>query len=296
VLQAIEAADPAAKAKDVAVGVSLPGSPVVVFADRVRLRQIAWHLLSNAIKFTPRGGTVNVIVDVSDGEARLIVEDSGSGIDPQFLPRIFDRFTQADSSPTRSVGGLGVGLALVRALVELHGGEIEARNAGEGGAVFTVRLPLQSADLLTSRPLQHAPVSSGPSPVSLDGVRVLVLEEDFEGRELLRTVLEQRGATVRTVGGVAEALESLESWQPHVLLNDIGAEARGSYALVGRIRSLDAEHGGRIPAVALTTLGRTDTRFKKLLADVQREVPKPVEPAVLAEEIARLTGRGRRRA
>jgi signal transduction histidine kinase len=164
--QAAAAVESAARAKGVAVGLALGDGPVVVLGDPTRLRQIAWHLLSNAIKFTPRGGTVDLSVTIESGDATLTVSDSGSGIDPQFLPRIFDRFTQADSSPTRAQGGLGVGLALVRQLVELHGGEIEARNrAGNAGAEFTVRLPAQSADLLAadSRRVQR----DLPKPVEL---------------------------------------------------------------------------------------------------------------------------------
>ncbi len=296
VRQAIAAVDSAARAKGVAINVSIPDAAVVVLGDEARLRQIAWHLLANAIKFTSRGGTVDLAVEGSGGEARLTVTDSGKGIDPEFLPRIFDRFTQADPSPTRSAGGLGVGLALVRELVELHGGEVEAHNRdGGAGAVFTARFPLQPADLLEPRAPKAAAFATSASP-PLDDLRVLVLDHDAEGRDLLRTVLEQRGATVRAVGSVADALEALEGWNQDVLVTDSASPDRDAYALIGRIHSLDADEGGRIPALALTTFARSDKRLGHRLAEVQCELPKPVEPARLTAEIARLSGRERRRA
>ena len=296
--QALAAVESAALAKGVNVTAYIPSVPVPVLGDAARLRQILWQLLANAIKFTPRGGDVNLTVEEEGGEALVRVTDSGRGIDPQFLPRIFDRFTQADPSPTRTAGGLGVGLALVRELVELHGGEVEARNReDESGAVFTVRLPLQAAELLAHEPLRApANVPTDLACAPLDGLRVLVLDEDLDARELLRTVLQQRGVIVRTVSSVADALELLEGWRPDVLVSDSASPSHDSYALVGKIQSLDAEHGGRIPALALTTFARNDGRLGQMLAAVQSDVPKPVEPALLTAEIARLTGRERRRA
>lgn len=292
--QAVAAAAPAAKAKRVHLEVALPDHPVVVLGDPARLRQIAWHLVANAVKFTPRDGTVEVAVESDGADALLIVRDSGAGIDPSFLPRIFERFTQADSSATRATGGLGVGLALVRELVELHGGEIHASNREADGAVFTVRFPLQPADL-AGRPAAHVDVVAPCSP-RLDGVRVLVFDQDREGRELVRTVLQQRGASVRAVDSVGGALELLEEWRPDVLVSDSVSPEHESYELVGKVRTLDAEKGGRIPAIALTSVARQDERLRKMLASVRRQLPKPVEPALLTAEIARLTGRERRRA
>ncbi len=294
--QAVVAAGSAAKAKGVAIDVSIPDHTVVVFGDDTRLRQIAWHLLSNAIKFTPRGGTVALSIDGDHGEARMTVRDSGRGIDPQFLPRIFGCFTQADSSATRPVGGLGVGLALVRGLVELHGGEIEARNEESGGAVFTVRFPLQPSGLIVSEPRREIPAAQPMPSAPLDGLRVLVLDQDLDSREHLRTLLHEHGADVKTAASVAEALESLEAWGPDVLVTDASSPDHASYALVGKIHALDADRGGRIPALALTTVGRSDSPLGQLISQVRRDVPKPVEPAVLTAEIARLTGRERRRA
>lgn len=293
--RAVAAVEPAAKAKGVAIDVSITESPAIVLGDETRLRQIAWHLLSNAIKFTPRGGTVAVSVGVGRGAAILIVRDSGSGIDPTFLPRIFGRFTQADSSPTRTAGGLGVGLALVRELVELHGGDIEARNREDGrGAVFTAHFPLQPAALLASHSFRERPIARPSAPAPLDGVRVLVLDHDVDGRELLQTVLQQRGAVVQTVASIAEALESLEAWHPDVLVREAGTPANSSYALFGKIRTLDADRGGRIPALTLTPFDPIDGRLGQLIAQVQRDVPKPIEPAALTAEVARLAGRERR--
>jgi signal transduction histidine kinase/CheY-like chemotaxis protein len=288
----------AASAKDVCIDVSLPDDRVMVQADPMRLRQIAWQLIANAVKFSERGGRVEVAVDALGRDARLIVRDTGPGIDPSFLPRVFERFTQADPSPTRGAGGLGVGLALVRELVELHGGDIEARNREDGsGAIFIVRLPLHSIEAPQSTSAEASIDGRLASrPLLLDGLRVLVLDEDPEGRELLRTVLQHRGAIVQTVNSVGDALQSLETWRPDVLVSDSLSPEHNFYALVGKVPSLETERGGRIPAVALTAAARSDERLRGLLADAQSDIPKPVEPALLTSEIARLAGRERRRA
>lgn len=296
VRQALGAVATAARAKGVAIDVSLPQEAIVVLGDANRLRQIAWHLLANAIKFTPRGGRIQLSLVPARDDVRLIVRDSGPGIAVDFLPRIFDHFTQADSSVTRAVGGLGVGLALVREIVELHAGEIEARNREDAdGAEFTLRFPMQPAEVL-EHSLDGPPtlsLQSGGPP--LDGVRVLVLDRDYDAREVLRTVLLQRGASVRTVDTVADALESLEVWHPDVLVSDSASPEHDSYVLFGRVQALDAARGGRIPAITLTSAARTDERLSRLLAGAQRDIPKPIEPAVLTAEIAHLTGRERRR-
>jgi CheY-like chemotaxis protein len=289
--------EPAARAKGLRVRLVVPDEPVVVLGDPARLRQVAWHLIANAIKFTPRGGEIEVAAGRHGDEARLTVRDSGSGIDPEFLPRIFDRFTQADSSPTRTAGGLGVGLALIRELIELHGGSIEAVNREDGGgAVFTARFPAQPAELLRrdggAAPVWRMPAVGPP----LDGLRVLVLDRDDDVRELLQTILQQRGATVQAVASVADALEALEGWSPDVLVSDSVSTEHESYAVVGKVHSLDADRGGRIPAVALTSAARNDERLARLLAGVHSDLPKPVEPSRLAAEVARLAGRERRRA
>jgi signal transduction histidine kinase/ActR/RegA family two-component response regulator len=295
VRQAVGSLQSAARARAVQVRARLPDAPVVVLGDPTRLRQIAWQLLSNAIKFTPRGGTVEITVEERHDEAQITVRDSGKGIDPAFLPRVFDRFTQADASTTRVTGGLGVGLALVRELVEIQGGDVEAQNRQDAtGSIFRVRFPLHEADVSEVR--VHLPVAAAiqASP-PLDGLRVLVLDQDREGRELLRAILQQRGAAVRTVSTVGDALEALESWRPDVLVSDGCSPEHDSYALIGKVHSLESDKGGRIPALALTNAARTDQRLKQLLESAQSELTKPVEPSALTAEIARLTGRERRR-
>ena len=286
----------AARAKGVVVKTQLPAEGVSVLGDSTRLRQIVWHLLANGIKFTPRGGTVEVQVRTTREHVILTVSDSGPGIAPQFLPHIFERFTQEDPSPTRSAGGLGVGLSLVRELVELHGGEIHARNRDDRpGAVFTVTFPLQPGDALRPAKLPPAVAAIGPGVPPLEGLRVLVVDQDLEGRELVRTVLQQRGATVRTAENVADALEALEAWRPDALITDSTSPEHDSYALIGKVQWLEADRGGRIPAAALTAYARTDERVRQMLEAVHSELPKPIEPSQLAAEIARLTGRERRR-
>ncbi len=294
VAEAVGQVRPAATAKDVLLRVSNSEKPMIVRGDPNRLRQVVWHLLANAIKFTPRGGAIDVILE-SDGVATISVRDTGPGIDRDFLPRIFDRFTQADSSPTRMIGGLGVGLSLVRELVERHGGEIRAANREGGGAEFIVQLPLHGADQ-GERPAMPAAAVPNVSSPPLNGIRVLILDRDEDVRELLRVVLEQRGASVRVAATVDEALEMLESWRPDVLVSDALSPERDAYALVGKVQSLEADRGGRIPALALTSMSRTDEEMRRLLEEVKRDLPKPVEPAILTAEIARLTGRERRRA
>jgi signal transduction histidine kinase/CheY-like chemotaxis protein len=297
--QAVASAGLAADAKGVRIDPAITEG-LIVQGDPARLRQIAWQLLSNAVKFSPRDSVVEIAVDRFGQDARLIVRDDGPGIDPQFLPRVFERFTQADPSTTRRTGGLGVGLALVRELVELHGGEIEARNREDGsGSIFLVRFPLKSVAApepirAPARQAAGAVDGDGHRPL-LEGLRVLVLDQEAEGRDLLRTVLQHRGAVVHAVGSVADALQHLESWRPDVLISDLSPE-HDSYALVGKVQSLEANRGGRIPAVALTSVARTDERLRDMLAEAHADVPKPVEPAVLTAEIARLAGRERRRA
>ncbi len=296
VQHAMGAVAPAARAKGVSVRSAQTDASVVVLGDPERLRQIARHLLANAIKFTPRGGRVDVSVASVGQEARLVVRDTGLGIDPQFLPRIFGRFTQADGSATRPTGGLGIGLALVRELVELQGGEIEARNATDpAGAVLTARFPLQPAVLPDRRSGRDTGLPVFATVPPLDGVRVLVLDQDLEAGEVVRRLLQQHGAAVRAVSSVADALELLEAWRPDVLVSDAASPQHDSYALVGKVHALDADRGGRIPALALTTLARTDERLAPLLADVHSDLRKPIEPALLTAAIARLTGRERRR-
>jgi len=301
VRQAAEAAALASRAKGVAMVVDLPDEPIVVLGDWSRLRQVVWHLLTNALKFTPGGGEVRLEVRAEGEHVLLRVVDSGPGMAESFLPRVFDPFTQEDSSPTRTAGGLGVGLSLVREILERHGGGIVAANrADRPGAIFTARLPRAAAPPFG--PFEPAPgsppgMSAGRNGwPALDGVRVLILDSDRDGRDLVATVLAERGAAVRSTGSVAEALESLESWRPDVLVSDSGSPDQNCYSIFGKVPSLESDRGGRIPALALTNLARTDGQVREMLASALCDLPKPVEPALLATEIARLTGRERRRA
>jgi signal transduction histidine kinase len=290
--QAVSQVTSAAMAKDVKLHVTtVPGQPIVR-GDATRLRQVVWHLLANAIKFTPRGGDIFLTLETND-MACVVVRDTGPGVAHDFLPRVFDRFTQADSSPTRGAGGLGVGLSLVRELVERHGGDIRVANHPDGGAMFTIRLPVHPEDQQAAQPALAAALGAGIPP--LDGVRVLLVDRDSDARELLTMALQQRGAAVRVAESVEEALETLEAWRPDVLVSDTATPERDVYALVGKVRALEADRGGRIPALALTSLARTDEAMRRLLSEVKRDLPKPVEPAVLTAEIARLAGRERRR-
>ena len=294
VAEAVSQVTTAASAKDVTLNVSNAEGPVVVRGDANRLRQVVWHLLANAIKFTPRGGSIDVIVE-SNELACVTVRDTGPGIAADFLPRIFDRFSQADSSPTRAAGGLGVGLSLVRELVERHGGEIRASNGDKGGALFNVRLPLHRADQ-QRRPATPAPALPTVSSPPLTGVRVLLLERDRDARELLSIALEQHGALVQVAVSIDQALEMLESWRPDVLVSDAPSPERDAYCLVGKVQSLETDRGGRIPSLALTSMSVTDAGMRRMLADAKLDLPKPVEPAILTAAIARLAGRERRRA
>lgn len=301
VRQTSSAAFPAAQAKGVTIELDIPDEPIVVLGDWSRLRQVLWHLLTNALKFTPRGGRVAVRLAGDNDDAVITILDSGVGIDGAFLPHIFDPFTQEDSSTTRTAGGLGVGLSLVREIIELHGGRVAAENRADGsGAIFTVRLPRQSEAEVPDALKVPAPATQGwkagaSGPPPLRGVRVLVLDRDRDGREVVETVLRERGATVRTTESVADALECLESWRPDVLVSDGGCTDQNSYQVFGKVPSLEAERGGRIPALALTNLARTDEQVRGMLAAALTDVPKPVEPAMLTAEIARLTRRERRR-
>jgi CheY-like chemotaxis protein len=295
---AIEPLMPAATAKSLTVQVLLDPSAGLVVGDPDRLRQIVGNLAGNAVKFTPRGGRVTVRVERAPPAAvRLVVEDSGEGISPDILPHVFERFRQGDSSNTRSHGGLGLGLAVVRHLVELHGGTIEARSEGEGrGAVFTVLLPI--ADPAQLPPAPPAPVASAAPSTSLmadapdlGGVRVLVVDDGEDVREVVSAVLGQCGAEVRAVGTAGEALDLMAAFVPHVLVSEVEMRGETGFSLIQKVRALPEDHGGQVPAAALSAYGRTDDRVQALLAGFQIHVPKPVQPTELVAVVASLAGR-----
>ncbi|HXG65548.1 MAG TPA: ATP-binding protein [Blastocatellia bacterium] len=298
--QAVEAARPAARAKGIHLEEALDYSVGAVSGDPDRLQQVVWNLLSNAIKFTPKGGRVEVRLQRRDAEARITVSDTGQGISADFLPYVFDRFRQADASTTRKHGGLGLGLAIVRHLVDMHGGAIHAESAGEGqGATFTVSLPLMNPaapkDNFADRAHELRTTITGRAPFeslpALDGLRVLLVDDDRDTLQVLQLFLAGSGADVRTADSAPAALETLEHYKPDVLVSDIAMPEEDGYALIRKVRALPPERGGDVPAVALTAMTRVEDRARALSAGFQMFVPKPVEPAELLQAIADLVER-----
>jgi signal transduction histidine kinase len=288
---AIEAVRPLAASKGVDIDVLLEPLERPVPGDPGRLQQVVWNLLVNAIKFTARTGTVQVRLACVDGKAEISVTDNGVGIAPEFLGQMFDRFRQADGSKTRSFGGLGLGLSIVKSLTEMHGGMVRASSGGLGcGATFTVILPLlPCADgSATGRQSMHAFV-----PVDLAGIRVLVVDDEPDARAMLRRLLEDCEATVISAGSAAEALELLQRELPDVLVSDIGMPGVDGYELLKRVRLLEAEQGGRTPAIALTAFARPQDRTQALSAGYQAHVAKPVEQSELVATVAGVARRSR---
>ena len=291
---AIDAVQPLAFAAKVDVRFShSPGAIEPVNGDPDRLQQVLWNLLANAIKFTPEGGRVDLFIQPSDDHIELRIVDTGQGISLDFLPHVFERFRQAHGAPTRRHGGLGVGLAIVRQLVELHGGTVRADSEGLGrGATFTVRLPTPAGDR-SRAPLaafeDRRMTESGASPVPriprLDGLRILVVDDNADGRALTSLVLTQAGGTVKTAASVREALEMLDADRPDVLVSDLGLPDEDGYALIRQLRQHEREHGGFLPAVALTGYARAEDRTRVLAAGFQAHVAKPAEPVELAAAI-----------
>ena len=292
---AIESVRPAAEAKKIEVVPVMEGQASIM-GDGERLQQVVWNLLSNAIKFTPAGGRIEVRLATRGDEVDLEVTDSGKGIPAEFLPYVFDRFRQADSSSTRTHGGLGIGLALVRHLVELHGGSVEARSPGEGqGATFAISLPVagpavEGGDVA---PVPAATVSraSLTGLPTLEGLRVLVVDDEADARDLIGVILRGRGATVDAVASAPEALEAIERDRPDVLVSDISMPEADGYQLIRELRVREAEAGVATPAVALTAYARSQDRERALAAGYQLHLAKPVEPDDLVLAVADLAGR-----
>jgi PAS domain S-box-containing protein len=310
---AAASARPAAEAKRIELAVETGGAEeLMVSADPDRLQQIIWNLVSNAIKFTPGGGSVEVRVGRAGADAEIAVSDTGAGIRPEFLPRVFDRFTQADSSTTRAFGGLGLGLSIARHLAELHGGAVTAESRGEGrGATFRVRLPLYEAaegagaapdnDMTTKQPADTAgggergaeqSASGTAPPAILAGLRVLVVDDDPDTLLMLGKTLERYGALADTRASAAAALELLGREKFDVLVSDIGMPVEDGYTLLRLLRAMEAESGrARLPALALTAYARKEDREAALAAGFEAHVPKPVAPSELVEVVAAVTGR-----
>ncbi|MGK4002843.1 ATP-binding protein [Sorangium sp. So ce1036] len=297
----VEAAMESVRLAAVAKGISVrlrPGPGVgFVHGDADRLQQVVWNVLQNAIKFTPGGGRVEIDLRAEGSLVQIAVTDSGVGVAPELLPHLFERFRQADSSITRRHGGLGLGLTLVRQLVELHGGTVQADSPGEGeGTTITIRLPRRAAPVEAAPPLaeRDAPRTSEP-PRSirreLDGVRVLLVDDDGDSRELLRLVLQRCGAEVDDVASADEALERLRLCVPDVLISDISMPGQDGYSLIRRLRALPEAQGGRVPALALTALARRDDMERALREGFQVHLTKPVRPPALSAAVARVLGR-----
>jgi PAS domain S-box-containing protein len=292
---AVEAVRPAAEARQIRLQRVLDPLAGPITGDADRLRQVVWNLLSNAVKFTPKGGRVELRLERANSHVEIVVADSGIGISPEFLPQVFDRFRQFDASASRSHGGLGLGLAIVRHLVELHGGTVEVHSPGlEQGSTFVVALPVAIARLDAPERRVHpaaeetvAACREDPA-LNLRGIRVLIVDDEPDARETLQEILEHCDAEVLAVGSAGEALRELERFKPHVLLSDIGMPGEDGYALIRRVRELPPERGGRIPAAALTAFARSEDRRKALLAGYQMHVPKPVEINELATVVATL--------
>lgn len=295
---AIDAMRPAADARSIRIQAVLDSSAGPISGDPDRLQQVMWNLLSNAIKFTPKKGRVQVRLERINSHIEITVSDTGQGISPDFLPYIFDRFRQENSTSTRAYGGLGLGLAIVRQLVELHGGTVQAFSSGEGqGSTFTVNLPLMIVHTDSSHSERVHPTVGGEVPLntflSLDGLHLLIVDDEADARFLLTTVLEECGATVTAVGSASEALDALTQFKPDLLVSDVGMPHEDGYQLIRKVRSLSPEQGGSIPAIALTAYARVEDRIRAVSAGFQMHVPKPIEPAELVAVIANLTRRTR---
>jgi len=292
---AVDAVRPAASAKDIRLRTTIDSDAGLVQGDPSRLQQVVWNLLNNAIKFAPAGGRVHVRLERGDSAAIVTVSDSGPGIPPEFLPHAFERFRQADASATRAQGGLGLGLDIVRHLIELHGGTVKVESPGEmGGATLIVTLPLlepartpasaeASVQVEPARPELAVAPSSG-----LDGVRVLIVDDEADTREVLSVLLAGAGGEVRTSASAAEALATLARWQPDVLLADIAMPGDDGYALLSTVRSLAPTRGGEIPALALTAYAHPQDRERALAAGFLDYLVKPFEPPALVAAIAKL--------
>jgi PAS domain S-box-containing protein len=289
----LEAVRPAAGAKRIRLDVDYGPRPLTVLADAARLQQVVWNLVANAVKFTPEGGRVEVRLDGGSGKVRLTVRDDGIGISPEFLPHVFDRFCQATTGSARTHMGLGLGLTIVRHLVEAHGGTVEVKSAGVGqGATFVVSLP-SVEEGQERRPYPEPPApAADPAPL-LPGLKVLVVDDDPEVCDVLRLVLSAQGARVGVARSVAEALDAFSRERPDVIVSDIGMSGADGYALIASIRSRPPEAGGDVPALALTAYASPEDGVRARAAGFDAHLVKPVDPMTVTQAVAALAGRGR---
>jgi CheY-like chemotaxis protein len=285
---ALDVVRPAAEAKEIQLEASFDPSVRPVLGDEDRLQQVVWNLLSNAIKFTPRAGRVAVDVLQVDSRVQIRVTDTGRGIRPTFLPHVFERFRQADAATTRDHGGLGLGLAIVRHITELHGGTVSAVSEGEGrGSTFTIELPIHPV-AIPAVPRAALDGAGAEPDQRLTGVHVLVVDDEPDARELLGELLRDGGAEVRTAASADEAMTANEAAAPDVLVSDIGMPGQDGYALIRRVKAYERDRGGRIPAVALTAYARDEDRRRALRAGYETHVAKPVDGDELSAAIANL--------
>jgi PAS domain S-box-containing protein len=292
---AVESVSPAAQNKNIRIKQVLDPLAGPVSGDPSRLQQVLWNLLNNAVKFTPADGKIELLLERANSRIEITVSDTGAGIKPEFLPHVFERFRQADASITRRHGGLGLGLSIVKQLIELHGGSVRAKSAGEGhGATFIVTLPLlvvKDSDLLR----QHSAIShEAPvdcSEIDLTGVRVLLVDDEPDARHLLSRLLRDCGAEVISAGSAVDALEFLKKHRPRVMISDIGMPGMDGFELIRAIRALAPEEGSRVAAIALTAFARSEDRTRALLAGYQLHMAKPVEPQELIVSVASLAQR-----
>lgn len=286
---AVETVRATAEAKSLRLQTVIDPHAAPVSGDPNRLQQVFWNILSNAIKFTPKGGRIQVFLERVNSHIEISVIDTGEGIDPDFLPYVFDRFQQGDGSTTRRHGGLGLGLAIVKQLVSLHGGTVWAKSGGIGkGATFIVHFPLVVVHPGPEREKRHPKTESAnpvaPSDISLAGARVLVVDDEYDARELVKRLLALAGAEVETAGSAAEAVAAMGTWNPDVLVCDIGMPEEDGYSLIKRVRLLRPD----LPAVALTAYARSEDRTKAIRAGFDNHLAKPVDSAELLAVVARL--------
>ncbi|HJP95484.1 MAG TPA: ATP-binding protein [Pyrinomonadaceae bacterium] len=288
---AINVVQPAADAKGVSLDFRAEPGLGAISADSARLQQVIWNLLSNAVKFTPQGGKITVRVAQDGSDARVTVQDTGQGIDREFLPRVFDRFRQADSSTTRAFGGLGLGLAIVRHLVELHGGTVSAESEGIGkGATFSATFPLRTDRGEPAMPV-HGVETNGSDAKALEGLRVLLIDDESEARQVISVVLARRGADVKSCISAREAFTTLAEWRPDVILSDIAMPDEDGYSFMRRVRSLPRDKGGETPAAALTAYARDEDRSQAFAAGYQMHISKPIAASQLVTMVGKLARR-----
>ncbi len=301
---AVTTVKPAAEAKGVRLQVVLDPIAGPVKGDPNRLQQVVWNLVSNAVKFTPKGGRIQVFLERVNSHLEITVSDTGEGIEPHFLPHVFDRFVQADASTTRIHGGLGLGLSIVKQLIDLHGGSVRAKSPGKGkGSTFIVSLPF----IVVYEEHEELPHKIHPNRFSnelpyqnlnLKGIKILAVDDEPDARELIKRLLEDFNAEVETAESAHQAIRILKEYKPDILISDIGMPGDDGYEFIRQVRALSPEEGGAIPAIAVTAFARSQDRTRAIMAGFQIHLSKPIEPSelvVIVGSLMGLTGTGKKR-